>query len=123
MQLSTLSNRIRLDAMGIALSALCAAHCLLTIVLISSLGLAGGWLLAPDLHLWGLAVAIIIAGAAIGIGALRHRRGLPFVVALTGLAFMAGALAAPHGIEEAALTIVGVALVSIGHILNLRHAR
>jgi len=121
MNLRSFSNRIRLDVMGIALSALCAVHCLLTIVLIGSLGLASSWLFAPDLHWWGLAAATIIAGLAIGIGAVRHRRRTPFVVAMTGLTFMGGALAAPHGIQEAVLTVIGVALVSLGHILNLRH--
>ena len=120
MDIRSLSNRVRLDAMGIALSALCAVHCVLTIVVISSLGLAGGWLLAPELHWWGLAAATIIAGVAIGIGAVRHKRRMPFVIAMTGLTFMGGALAAPHGVEEAALTTIGVALVSLGHVLNLR---
>ena len=41
---------------------------------------------------------------------------------MMGLTFMGGALAVPHGAEEAVLTIIGVALVSLGHILNLRHA-
>ena len=41
---------------------------------------------------------------------------------MMGLTFMGGALAVPHGAEEAALTIIGVALVSLGHILNLRHS-
>ena len=120
MDIRSLSNRVRLDTMGIALSALCAVHCVLTIVVISSLGLAGGWLLAPELHWWGLAAATIIAGVAIGIGAVRHKRRMPFVIAMTGLTFMGGALAAPHGVEEAVLTIIGVALVSLGHVLNLR---
>ena len=121
MDLRSLSNRIRLDAVGIALSALCALHCLLTVVLISSIGLASSWLLAPEIHTWGLAAATLIAGVAIGIGAVRHRRRTPFVVAMTGLTFMGGALAAPHGMQEAVLTIIGVALVSLGHILNLKH--
>ena len=34
---------------------------------------------------------------------------------------MGAALAVPHGVKEAVLTIIGVALVSLGHILNLRH--
>ncbi len=63
-----------------------------------------------------------MAAVAIGWGALRHRQPLPFVVAMTGLSFMGGALAVPHGVEEAVLTIIGVALVSLGHILNLRHS-
>tara|TARA_R100001129_G_scaffold158250_1_gene121886 strand:+ start:2335 stop:2742 length:408 start_codon:yes stop_codon:yes gene_type:complete len=121
MNFRSISNRVRLDAVGIALSALCAVHCVLTIVLISVVGFAGSWLLAPELHRWGLVAATVIAGVAIGVGAIRHRRRMPFVVAMTGLTFMGGALAAPHGIEEAVLTIIGVGLVSAGHILNLRH--
>ena len=66
----------------------------------------------------GLAV-----GYAIGWGAVRHRMAAPFVVAMTGLTFMGGALAVPHGVEEAVLTIIGVALVALGHVLNLRHLR
>ncbi|MXP30979.1 MerC domain-containing protein [Parerythrobacter jejuensis] len=122
MNRSALSNRSRLDRAGIALSGLCAIHCLASIVVVSALGLGGQWLLAPEIHRWGLALACVIAGVAIGWGALRHRRRTPFVVAMTGLTFMGGALAAPHGIEEAVLTIIGVALVSLGHILNLRHS-
>ena len=47
---------------------------------------------------------------------------LAFLVsALIGLVSMGAALGAPHGIGEAVLTIFGVALVSIGHLLNMRH--
>jgi hypothetical protein len=113
--------RRRLDRAGILLSGACAVHCLLSIVLVSGLGIGGEFFLAPDIHRIGLVVATLIAGVAIGWGAMRHRVAAPFVVAMTGLTFMGGALAVPHGIKEAILTIIGVALVSLGHILNLRH--
>ncbi|MDC0887211.1 MerC domain-containing protein [Altererythrobacter sp.] len=122
MSRATSPTRSRLDRAGIVLSGLCAVHCLASIVVVSALGLGGQWLFSPEIHRWGLALACVIAGVAIGWGALRHRQRTPFVVAMTGLTFMGGALAAPHGIEEAVLTIIGVALVSLGHILNLRHA-
>lgn len=115
------SLRSRLDRAGIFLSGLCLIHCLASIAVISALGIGGQWFLAPEIHRWGLAVACVIAGVAIGWGAIRHRRRAPFVIAMTGLTFMGGALAAPHGVEEAVLTIIGVLLVSAGHILNLRH--
>ena len=70
----------------------------------------------------GLVLAVLIAAVAIGWGALRHRKAAPFVIAMTGLTFMGGALAVPHGQKEAILTIIGVALVSLGHILNLRQS-
>ncbi len=114
--------RRRLDRSGIVLSGLCALHCLASIVIVSGLGIGGQFFFHPDIHRIGLAIAVLIAAVAIGWGALRHRRAAPFVVAMTGLSFMGGALAVPHGFEEAVLTIIGVALVSLGHVLNLRKA-
>lgn len=114
--------RRRLDRLGIGLSALCAIHCLASIVIVSGLGIGGEVFLAPEIHRVGLVIATLVAAVAIGWGALRHRMAAPFVIAMTGLTFMGGALAAPHGYKEAVLTIIGVALVSLGHILNLRHA-
>tara|TARA_B100001179_G_C18518510_1_gene371708 strand:- start:326 stop:730 length:405 start_codon:yes stop_codon:yes gene_type:complete len=113
--------RQRLDRIGIGLSGLCALHCIASIALVSGLGIGGEFLLSPDIHRWGLLVATLIAGVAIGWGALRHRMAMPFVIAMTGLTFMGAALAVPHGYKEAILTILGVALVSLGHILNMRH--
>ncbi|KPL69109.1 hypothetical protein SZ64_13940 [Erythrobacter sp. SG61-1L] len=117
----TPSNRSHLDRAGMLLSGLCALHCVSGIVLVAVLGMGGGILLDPIIHRVGLAIAALIAAVAIGIGALRHRRALPFVVAMTGLSFMGGALAVPHGMEEAVLTIIGVSLVALAHFLNLRH--
>lgn len=122
-----LSIRQRLDRAGLMLSGLCAIHCLASIAIISALGAGMGigaeFLLAPWIHRVGLALALVIAAVAIGWGAIRHRRPLPFVVAMMGLTFMGGALAVPHGVEEAVLTVIGVVLVSAGHVLNLRANR
>ena len=115
-------TRRRMDRAGIWLSGLCAVHCVASIFIVSALGLGGQFFFAPWIHRFGLVVALIIAAVAIGWGALRHRRAAPFVTAMTGLSFMGGALAVPHGVEEAVLTIIGVVLVSLGHILNLRAA-
>ena len=112
--------RRTLDRAGIWLSSLCLLHCLLSIVAVTVLGVGGQFLFAPEIHRVGLALALIIAAVAIGWGALRHRKAAPFVTAMMGLTFMGGALAVPHGIYEAVLTIIGVTLVSVGHVLNLR---
>lgn len=114
--------RGRLDRVGVFLSALCLLHCVAGLVVVAGLGLGGGFLLDPAIHRWGLVLATIIAAVAIGVGALRHRRAAPFVVAMTGLSFMGGALAVGHGTDEAILTVIGVVLVASGHILNLRRA-
>ncbi|ANK12356.1 MerC domain-containing protein [Erythrobacter neustonensis] len=117
------SLRRRLDQAGIALAGLCAVHCLLTLVVISALGLGGHFLLDENIHRIGLMLALVVAGVAIGWGMLRHGRMLPFAVALAGLALMGAALIVPHGTNEFVLTLVGVGIVSLAHWLNLRAAR
>lgn len=114
--------RKRLDRIGMLLSCLCAVHCVVGVVVVVGFGVGGSLLLDPAIHKVGLAVATVIAGIAIGIGAVRHRRAAPFVVAMMGLTFMGGGLAVGHGVEEMVLTIIGVCLVSAGHFLNLRAA-
>ena len=122
MRATLLSIRDRLDRAGVVLSGLCALHCVASLVILSGLGIGGSFLLAPVIHEIGLILACLIAGVAIGWGAIKHRRAAPFVIAMMGLTFMGGALASPHGAQEAVLTIIGVILVSAGHVLNLRHA-
>ena len=112
--------RRRLDHLGIGVAGLCALHCVTTVIVVSGLGIGGHFLLSPDIHRIGLALALIIAAVAIGWGALKHRRRVPFVTAMMGLTFMGGALAVPHGSQEFVLTLIGVGLVSLGHLINLR---
>src|SRR5690606_28365770 len=114
--------RGRLDRAGMLLSSLCAVHCVLGIVIVAGLGLGGGLLFDPVIHRVGLLMATVIAGGAIRVGALQHRRAAPFVVATMGLPFMGGGLAVEHGSQEAVLTIIGVTLVAAGHVLNSRRA-
>jgi len=115
--------RRRLDQIGIGLAGLCAVHCLATLVVISALGLGGHFfLLNENIHHVGLALTVAVAAVAIGWGLLRHGRVVPFAIALAGLALMAAALMVPHGANEFLLTLAGVALVSLGHLLNLRTA-
>ena len=114
--------RGRIDRVGVILSALCLLHCVAGLVLVAGLGLGSSFFLDPAIHRVGLVLATLVAAVAIGIGAVRHRRAAPFVVAMTGLSFMGGALAVGHGMDEAILTIIGVVLVATGHLLNLRSA-
>ena len=115
--------RRRLDQVGIGLAGLCALHCLVTLVVISALGVGGHFLLDENIHRIGLLLALVVAAVAIGWGLLRHRRMMPFAIAMAGLALMAAALVVPHGANEFVLTLVGVALVSLAHLLNLRALR
>lgn len=104
------------------LSGLCLIHCVAGLFLVGMLGLGGGVLLNPDIHRWGLAFALAIGAATIGMGALRHGRFVPLAVGGTGLGLMAGAVAVGHGNAEVVLTVCGVVLVAAAHVINMRHA-
>ena len=121
MRAALLSSRDRLDRVGITLSGLCLIHCVAGLMLVTVLGIGGEWLLAPEIHRIGLALAIAVGLVTIGLGAFRHGKLGPLVLAAIGLMLMGGALAVDHGVEEAVLTIGGVVLLAIAHILNLRH--
>lgn len=112
--------RARLDRFGVILSGLCLIHCVAGVFLVGVLGIGGGVLLDPDWHRWGLAFALVIGALTIGLGALRHGRFLPLAMGGTGLALMGGAVAVGHGSEEVVLTVIGVVLVAIAHVINIR---
>lgn len=117
-----LSIRDRLDGFGVLLSGLCALHCVVGLVLVTSLGLGGEVLLSPHIHEVGLALAIAVGVVTLGLSAWRHGRLGPALIGAGGLALMGLALAVGHGPAEAVLTIAGVSLVAFAHIRNLRHA-
>lgn len=117
-----LSIRDRFDRVGVLLSGLCALHCVLSIVLVSVLGLGGELLLTPAIHEIGLVLAILVGIVTLGLGVLRHGQAGPLLIGAGGIALMALALMVEHGPREAVLTIAGVALVATAHIRNLRHA-
>ncbi|MBW8755487.1 MAG: MerC domain-containing protein [Sphingomonadales bacterium] len=117
-----LSIRDRFDRVGVLLSGLCAVHCVLSIVLVSVLGVGGEVLLTPAIHEVGLALAILVGTVTLGLSVLRHGRAGPLLIGAGGITLMALALAVEHGPREAILTIAGVALVATAHIRNLRHA-
>ena len=121
MRAALLSIRDRLDRVGITLSGLCLIHCLAGLLLVAVLGVGGDWLLAPEIHRIGLALAIAVGVFTIGLGVFRHGRLGPMVLGTFGLALMTTGLFVEHGAQEAIFTVSGVILLAIAHILNLRH--
>jgi MerC mercury resistance protein len=108
----------RLDRMAIGLSGLCVVHCLATTVLLALLSAAGGMLGSPWIHEVGLGLAMIMGAIALGRGILEHGYTMPSAVGGLGLGVMAGALTMPHDGTEALYTVVGVAILALGHRLN-----
>lgn len=108
----------RLDRMAITLSGLCMVHCLATAVALGLLASAGGLLGSPWIHEVGLTLAMMLGALALGRGVYVHGFMMPSAVGGLGLGVMAGALTMPHDGTEAMYTVVGVAVLALGHQLN-----
>ncbi len=109
-----------IDRWAIALSGLCLVHCLSGAVFFAVAASAGGILLDPIIHEVGLAIAILFGIVAVGRGAYLHGYMMPVAISSLGVGTMAGALTLPHGEMEAIFTIIGVAILALGHDLNRR---
>ena len=109
-----------LDRMAMALSGLCLVHCLATSVVLAVLASAGGLLVSPAVHEIGLTLAILLGIVALGRGVVEHGFMMPSAMGGLGLGVMSGALTMPHSGLETVYTIVGVAILALGHDLNRR---
>lgn len=109
-----------LDRLAIGLSGLCLIHCLASILLVATLASAGGGLLDEALHETGLAIAIVLGLVAIGWGFREHGRVWPVIAGFSGIAMMAAALSLGHGALEVPLTVAGVVMMAVAHVLNRR---
>jgi MerC mercury resistance protein len=110
----------RWDNFGMGLAGLCLVHCLATSILLVVLSSVGGWLVSPVIHEVGLIFAIVFGALALLQGVLAHGFMLPAAIGGLGIGTMAGAASLPHGGNEIIFTIVGVAILALGHSLNQR---
>jgi len=111
----------RFDRFAIGLSGLCVVHCLASSIFIALAASAGGLLLNPLFHEVGLTIAIGFGVAALGRGMFTHGYLMPAMVGFFGLGIMAGAMRLPHeGGLETIWTLLGVAILALGHDLNRR---
>ena len=117
---STLVRSGTIDRLGIAVSGLCMVHCLTSAILVAVLASAGGVLLDHRIHEVGLLIAIGLGVIALGRGIVQHGFMMPAAIGGLGLGVMAGAMSLPHDGGEALYTVLGVAILALGHDLNRR---
>lgn len=110
----------RIDRLAIGLSGLCLIHCMATAVFVLVLASAGGLLLDPRIHEFGLAFAILLGSLGLGRGIFEHGFMMPSSIGGLGLGTMAGSLTLPHGLNEVLMSVFGVLLLALGHDLNRR---
>jgi uncharacterized membrane protein len=108
------------DRLAIGLSGLCLIHCVASAIFVALLATAGGFLLNPAIHEVGLTFAIGLGIAALGRGILVHGFMMPPAIGGLGLGVMAGSLSLPEGGAGTLYTILGVAILALGHDLNRR---
>lgn len=114
-------TRLSGDQLAMSLSGLCLVHCVATTVFFASVASVSGVMLDNHLfHEIGLIIAIGFALVTLVSGVLSHGYMMPFGVGSFGLGMMAGALARPHDGSEVLATMIGVAIVALGHDLNRR---
>jgi hypothetical protein len=109
-----------MDRIAMALSGLCLVHCMASAILVAVLASAGGILLNPHIHEIGLVIAIGLGVVSLGRGIVEHGFMMPAAVGGLGLGVMSGALSLPHDGAEMIYTIIGVAILALGHDLNRR---
>jgi hypothetical protein len=109
-----------MDRLAIGLSGLCLVHCLASAIFVAMLASAGGILLDPAIHEVGLLFAVGLGVIALGRGVVEHGFMMPSAVGGLGLGVMAGSLGLPEGGAGTVYTILGVAILALGHDLNRR---
>ncbi len=111
-----------LDGIGIGLSSLCLAHCLLLpLAIVAIPAISVGILASEWVHWLLLALALPISLYAFWRGRRHHQQWQPGAFGLTGLALMLCAVALPVGeIMETVLTVIGAILLATGHVVNQR---
>lgn len=115
-----------LDRIAIALSGVCAVHCVLIVLAIGAIPLWGlGWLTAPHFHEWFLAIAIPPSAYALWRGYCRHGRRSIVGGGLGALLLMLLAISLREtglisASLESTLTLSGATLLALTHWRNLR---
>jgi len=109
-----------LDRLAIGLSGLCVVHCVTSAIAVVLLTSAGGVFVDHRIHEVGLLLAIGLGIVALGMGIREHGFVMPAAVGALGIGMMTGAITLEHDGSEIMYTILGVAVLALGHDLNRR---
>lgn len=113
------------DKTAVGLSFVCAIHCLAMPILVTVLPALSGLPFADEsFHFWMILAVIPISVYALSLGCKKHKRYRFLIIGFVGLTFMGSAVILGHDylgeMGEKTLTVIGVVIVAIGHMLNFR---
>jgi|SRR6185437_1391053 len=123
LQMRPSKHSSKLDNIGMTASILCAVHCAIVPLLITSLPLLGLGFLANPFIEWSMIIfALCIGVYAIGLSYFRiHRKRLPMALLITGfLIIIAGHLFITSW-KEAIIVPIGGLLIATAHFFNFRY--
>ena len=112
------------DVVGMLLSSLCAVHCLVTLLFLSTLTTLGAAGLAdPRVERLMLASALVVGTVVLGHGALVHRRWRPLVPFVAGvlLLFLVRPRIEEGSPMELLIVLAGAAGIVGAHALSYRY--
>ena len=113
----------RLDRFGMTASTICAIHCAIVPVLITTLPLIGLGFLANPWVEWGMIIlALILGTSSIGVSYFKlHHRILPILMLMSGFILIAiGHLFVSW--LEAIIVPIGGLTIAAAHFLNNKYA-
>ncbi len=120
-------NQLFTDKLAIAISAVCAVHCLiLPFALIWVPSIASLHLDNEGFHLWMLLAVVPISIYALTTGCIQHKRYQLLILGIVGLGFLVLAILLGDFIGEfgeKGFTLFGTGLLAVGHFLNYRSCR
>jgi hypothetical protein len=113
----------KLDSIGMTASMLCAIHCAIVPLLITTLPLIGLGFLANPLIEWSMIILALCIGIyAIGLSYVRtHHRPLPMLLLIIGFIIIAIGHLFISGWHEALVVPVGGLLIVTAHFFNFRY--
>ncbi len=118
-----LKHRLKLDNIGMTASILCAIHCAIVPLIITSLPLLGLGLLANPWLEWSMILLALLIGVyAIGRSYFHtHHRWLPMLLLIVGfLIIIAGHLFITSW-HEAIIVPIGGLLIATAHFFNYKY--
>lgn len=122
------SMQSMLDSVAVAISGLCAVHCLALPLLLIAFPVLGGTVLTDEMfHALLLWVILPTSLLAIGLGRIRHPDA--WVIGLIGAGLLILAVGAVWAHEHAApwvdtaMSLTGGTILAVGHLRNFRLCR
>ena len=113
----------KLDSIGMTASVLCAIHCAIVPIVITSLPLFGLGFLANPWVEWSMIILALIIGIyAVGLSYFRtHHKILPVLLLVAGFLIIIAGHVFITGRREALVVPIGGLLIATAHFFNYRY--